>query len=61
MTEEQIAYLKENDIPYSESLFIYVGKNFKKYLSILKLAGHRAFGWDDSEKFEELYSKLIKE
>lgn len=61
MTEEQIAYLKENDIPYSESLFIYAGRNFKKYLKILNLAAYRSFGWEDSKKFEETYSKLIKE
>lgn len=61
MSEEQIAYLKENDIPYSESLFIYADRNFKKYLKILNLAAHRSFGWEDSKKFEEIYSKLIKE
>ena len=61
MTEEQISYLKENGIPYSESLFIYANRNFKKYLNILNLAAYRSFGWEDSEKFEEVYSKLIKE
>lgn len=61
MTEEQIAYLKEHDIPYSESLFICANRNFKKYLNILNLAAHRPFGWADSEKFEEVYKKYAKE
>lgn len=60
MNKEQIAYLKQNDIPYSESLFVYVNKNFKKYCAILRLAAYRKMGWNDSDTIEQIYSKLCK-
>lgn len=60
MSNEQIAYLKQNDIPYSESLFIYANRNFKKYCAILRLAAYRKMGWNDSDAIEEIYSKLCK-
>lgn len=60
MSNEQIAYLKQNDIPYSESLFIYADKNFKKYCAILRLAAYRKFGWNDSDAIEQVYSKLCR-
>lgn len=53
MTEEQIQYLKDNDIPYVPSLFKYCNYNFRKYLAILKLCAYRAFKWEDSEFLEE--------
>lgn len=59
MNEEQIAYLKQNNIPYSPSLFIYAKQNFKKYCAILKLASYKAMGWEDSELIEKIYSRLI--
>lgn len=61
MNDEQIAYLKQNDIPYSPSLFIYAKSNFKKYCAILRLAAYKKMGWEDSDLIEEIYSKLIKE
>ena len=60
MNNEQIAYLKQNDIPYSESLFVYTNKNFKKYCAILRLAAYRKMGWNDSDTIEQIYSKLCK-
>ena len=61
MNDEQIAYLKQNDIPYSPSLFIYAKSNFKKYCAILRLAAYKKMGWEDSDLIEEIYSRLIKE
>lgn len=61
MNDEQIAYLKQNDIPYSPSLFIYAKQNFKKYCAILRLAAYKQMGWEDSDRIEEVYSRLIKE
>ena len=60
MNKEQIAYLKQNDIPYSESLFVYANKNFKEYCAILRLAAYRKMGWNDSDTIEQIYSKLCK-
>ena len=54
MNNEQIAYLKQNDIPYSESLFVYANKNFKKYCAILRLAAYRKMGWNDSDTIEQI-------
>ena len=60
MNNIQIAYLKQNDIPYSPSLFQYTKGNFKKYCAILKLAAYRKMGWEDSEQIENIYNKLTK-
>ena len=60
MNKEQIAYLKQNDIPYSESLFVYANKNFKKYCAILRLPAYRKMVWNDSVAIEQSYSKLCK-
>jgi hypothetical protein len=60
MNDKQITYLKKNDIPYSPSLFQYAKGNFKKYCAILKLAAYRKMKWEDSEKIENIYNKLIK-
>lgn len=61
MSNEEIAYLKEHDIPYSPSLFKYAKCNFKKYCAILRLAAYRKMGWNDSDAIEECYSRLVKE
>ena len=60
MNNEQIAYLKQNNIPYSPSLFKYAKSNFKKYCAILRLAAYKNMGWEDSDRIEEIYS-MIKE
>lgn len=61
MSNEEIAYLKEHDIPYSPSLFKHANNNFKRYCAILRLAAYRQMGWEDSDRIEETYSRLIKE
>ena len=62
MTEEQIQYLKDNNIAYSPSLFKYMQwkypdqpaeSHFKRYLSYLRLRAYRNYGWVDSEHLEE--------
>lgn len=62
MTEEQIAYLREHDIPYSPSIFKWMQwrypersneSHFKRYLSYLRLRAYRDFTWEDSERLEE--------
>lgn len=59
MTEEQIQYLKENDIPYSPSIFKYCQFkysseiSFIKYCSYMKLPAYRVFKWKDSAFVEE--------
>ena len=57
MTEEQIQFLKDNNIPYSPSLFISKDSNFRKYCAYLRLAAFRCFGWEDSEYVEETFGK----
>lgn len=52
MTQEQIQYLKDNDIPYSPSIFKYCKNSFAKYLGYMKLAAYRPFKWADSEFVE---------
>lgn len=59
MTHEQINFLFENNLPYSESLFIHVNKNFKRYQAILKLAAYKDFTWRDSDIIEETYKRII--
>lgn len=53
MTNEQIQYLKDNDIPYSPSLFKYCKYSFPRYLGHMKLTAYRVFGWKDSDFIEE--------
>ncbi len=59
MTHEQINFLFENNLPYSESLFIHVNQNFKRYQAILKLAAYKHLTWKDSDIIEETYKKII--
>jgi hypothetical protein len=53
LTEEQIQYLKDNNIAYSPSIFKYCKCSFPKYLGIMRLAAYRVFGWEDSAFVEE--------
>lgn len=59
MTHEQIKFLFENNLPYSESLFIHVNQNFKRYQAILKLAAYKHLTWKDSDIIEETYKRVI--
>lgn len=59
MTSEQINFLFENNLPYSESLFIHVNKSFKRYQAILRLAAYKHFTWRDSDIIEETYKRII--
>lgn len=59
MTREQINFLFGNNLPYSESLFIHVNQNFKKYQAILKLAAYKHLTWADSDIIEETYKRII--
>ena len=59
MTHEQINFLFENNLPYSESLFIHVNQNFKRYQAILKLAAYKQLTWKDSDIIEETYKRII--
>jgi len=59
MTHEQINFLFENNLPYSESLFIHVNKSFKRYQAILRLAAYKHLTWKDSDIIEETYKRII--
>lgn len=62
MTEEQIQFLKDNDIPYCPTAFRVICQNkFRKYLKYMQLCAYRNFGWEDSELLEETFSNSFKE
>ena len=53
MTEEQLAKLKEMDIPYCPSAFRYNYFIFGRYINYMRLASFRDFKWKDSEYLEQ--------
>lgn len=52
MSFEQLSELKEENLPYCPSAFLYCKGNFKKYKAYIKLRAFRAFGWDGSADLE---------
>ena len=52
MTDEQMFELREEDLPYCPSAFIYCKGNFKKYKAYIKLRAFRVFGWAGSADLE---------
>lgn len=61
MTNEQMSELREEDLPYCPSAFIYYEGNFKKYKAVIKLPAFRAFGWAGSADLELGMGKTWRE
>lgn len=52
MTTEQLQELRELDLPYCPSAFLYCKGNFPKYKGYIKLRAFRVFGWNGSADLE---------
>lgn len=52
MSYKQLSELKEENLPYCPSAFLYCKGNFKKYKAYIKLRAFRGFGWDGSADLE---------
>lgn len=52
MSREQLSELKEEDLPYCPSAFLYCKGNFKRYKGYIKLRAFRVFGWNGSVDLE---------
>jgi len=52
MSREQLSELKEEDLPYCPSAFLYCEGNFKRYKAYIKLRAFRVFGWNGSADLE---------
>ena len=52
MSREQLSELKEEDLPYCPSAFLYGKGNFKRYKAYIKLRAFRVFGWNGSADLE---------